>query len=53
MKFAIAVELNDHSTVLRRNKMRCAGRNEDETARGLMLAVLVFAAIAVNADAAF
>src|ERR1700737_631916 len=33
VKFAIAVELNDHGTVLRRNKMRYAGRNEDETAR--------------------
>src|SRR5207237_8138681 len=35
MKFAIAVELNDHRTVLRRNKMRYAGRNENETARGV------------------
>src|SRR5947208_14091809 len=35
LKFAIAAELNDHGTVLRRNKMRYAGRNEDETARGV------------------
>jgi len=35
VKFAIAVELNDHGTVLRRNKMRYAGRNDDETARGV------------------
>ena len=35
MKFAIAVELNDHGTFLRCNKMRYAGRNDDETARGV------------------
>ena len=35
LKFAIAVELNDHGTVLRGNKMRYTGRNEDETARGV------------------
>ena len=31
----MAVELNDHGTVLRRNKMRYASRNNDETARGV------------------
>src|SRR5947207_11541279 len=35
LKFAIAAELNDHGTVLRRNKMRYSGRNEDETTRGV------------------
>src|SRR5437667_11729380 len=35
LKFAVAAELNDHGTGLRRNKMRYAGRNEDETARGV------------------
>ena len=33
LKFAIAVELNDHGTVHGRNKMRYAGGNGDETAR--------------------
>src|SRR5947207_16017507 len=33
LKFAIAAELNDHGTVLRLNKMRYAGWNDDETAR--------------------
>src|SRR3954467_10846271 len=33
LKFAIAAELNDHHIVHGRNKMRYAGRNENETAR--------------------
>ena len=35
LKFAIAVELNDHGTILRRNKMRYAGRDDDKTSRGV------------------
>jgi hypothetical protein len=35
VKFAIAVELNDHGTFLRRNKMRYADRDDDETACGV------------------
>ena len=35
LKFAITFELNNHGTVLRRNKMRYAGRDDDETAGGI------------------
>jgi len=32
LKFAVAVELNNHRTFLRRNKMRYARRDDNETA---------------------
>ena len=35
VKFTIAVELNNHGSFLRRNEVRYAGRDDDETACGV------------------